>query len=75
MAEIDLIFTKENRIILVEVKRLSHPWRAFERIGKKQLIALHKNLILFSALFNKHEVKAYVCWVDQRNKATFIAME
>ena len=76
IAEIDLIFEKEDsegfQVLLIEVKSLNDPWRAFERIHKKQLTKLHKNFILFSLKFKKIKIKALVAWVDPQNKITFV---
>ena len=42
IAEIDLIFTKRERVLLVEVKRIDNPWRTFERIQKGTLRLLEE---------------------------------
>lgn len=76
IAEIDLIFEKEDseglHVLLIEVKSLNDPWRAFERIHQKQLKKLHQNLILFSLKFKNIRIKALVAWVDPQNKITFV---
>lgn len=76
IAEIDLIFEKEingeTHVLLIEVKSLNNSWRAFERIHKNQLLKLQKNCISFSMKFNKIKFKAYVVWVDNDNKITFV---
>lgn len=35
--EVDLIVEKAGRRVLLEVKLLDHSWRAFERVGTKQI--------------------------------------
>ena len=72
IAEIDLIFEKDNQVLLIEVKTLNNPWRAFQRIHKKQLFRLQKNFILFSQKFKKIKFRALVAWVDPQNKITFV---
>ena len=74
-AEIDLIFLKKNQVILVEVKKLDNSWRAFERIKQQQFQSLQKNLNLFNYHFSRLQVLAYVSWVDQENKVSFVAVE
>ncbi len=72
IAEIDLIFSKNNEILLVEVKRLDDGWRAFERIGKKQYQALQKNLVFLTTNLKTYRFIATVCWVDAENKVSFV---
>ena len=72
IAEIDLIFSKKNEILLIEVKKLDDPWRAFVRIHKKQYQKLQKNLIFLSTNIKKFNFKALVCWVDEKNKISFV---
>jgi|GEM_PF-4723237 len=73
IAEIDLIFEKNNKVLLIEVKTLNNSWRAFERIQKKQLSKLQSNLGLFSRQFHAYEFHAYVAWVDPQNRISFVA--
>ncbi len=72
IAEIDLIFSKKNEILLVEVKKLDNPWRSFERIHKNQLNKLRKNLIFLATNIRNYNFKATVCWVDQQNQVSFV---
>lgn len=72
IAEIDLIFSKNNEIVLVEVKKLDNGWRAFERIGKKQYQALQRNLVFLSTNLKSYRFIATVCWVDIENKISFV---
>ena len=72
IAEIDLIFEKENEILLIEVKTLNNSWRAFQRIENKQLSKLQKNFILFSRRYKTLNFRALVAWVDPQNKITFV---
>ena len=74
-SEIDLIFSKKNLLILIEVKKLDNSWRAFERIQTQQLQGLQKNLILFSYHFSGLKVSAYVSWVSWDYKVSFVAIE
>ncbi len=71
IGEIDLIFEKHDRVALIEVKKLSDPWRSFERISDSQTRKLHSNLILFSQAFRKYEIYAAICWVDADWKISF----
>ncbi len=72
VGEIDLIFTKLNRVVLIEVKALNNSWRAFERIGAKQTQKLQANLIFLSQNFKEFKFFASVCWVDQNRKVYFV---
>lgn len=75
ISEIDLIFSKEKKIILVEVKKLDEGWQAFERIGKKQFQGLQGNLNLFTYRFSEWHVRAYIAWVNRKNEVTFLSVE
>ena len=75
ISEIDLIFLKQNKIILVEVKKLDEDWQAFERISKKQFQTLQRNLNFFSYRFQKFEIRAFVAWVNRKNEITFLSLE
>ena len=72
IAEIDLIFSKESQVLLVEVKKLDNPWRSFERIKKSQYRSLQKNLIFLSTNLKKFSFIATVCWVDKNNVVSFV---
>lgn len=75
ISEIDLIFSKDKKIILVEVKKLDESWQAFERIGKKQFRGLWCNLNLFTYQFTEWQVLAYIAWVNRKNEVTFLSVE
>ncbi len=72
IAEIDLIFEKDEQVLLIEVKTLNDSWRAFGRIQEKQLTGLRKNFIFFSNRFKTFNFKVLVAWVDQKNQITFV---
>ena len=72
IAEIDLIFSKGHDVMLIEVKRLDDPWRAFERIGHLQVQALKKNLFFLSVNLKMYSFCAAVCWVDDQNRVSFV---
>ncbi len=74
-SEIDLIFSRNNQVLLIEVKRLSNDWRAFERIQARQFHRLQQNLSLFSYHFIQLKVSAYVSWVDWDYKVSFVPVE
>jgi Holliday junction resolvase-like predicted endonuclease len=74
IGEIDLIFEKKDRLLLIEVKKLNSSWRAFERIDLKQTQKLQRNLILFSQAFKDFKVFASLCWVDEKNKTYFVEL-
>ena len=67
IAEIDLVFEKDDKIILVEVKTLNTSWRSFQRIAPLQKNRLSLNLVLFSNFFKEKKVEAYVAWVEKNN--------
>ena len=72
IAEIDLIFSKKNEVLLIEVKTLDEPWRSFVRIKKSQYLKLQKNLVFLSTNIKKFDFKATVCWVDKKNQVSFV---
>lgn len=74
IAEIDLVFSKENKILIIEVKRLNAEWRSFERIQVKQIQKLQKNLIYLTYLIPSFQINAFVCWVDMKNKISFVSL-
>ena len=75
VSEIDLVFEKENKILLIEVKNLTERWRVFQRITPRQQLKLKANQLLFHLNFKGIEVRAYVAWVDQKNKISFCSVE
>lgn len=75
IAEIDLVFSKDNRVLLVEVKKLNDAWHAFERISSKQQLALKKNHIFLSMKMPRLQFDAYVVWVDRKNKISCVKIE
>jgi Holliday junction resolvase-like predicted endonuclease len=73
--EIDLIFEKEEKILLIEVKKLTNSWRSFQRIRQKQLLVLKTNRLLFLLNFKDKEIESYVAWVSQKNVITFCSVD
>ena len=71
VCEIDLVFEKENKILLVEVKKLTQTWRAFQRITPNQQLKLKANNLLFTLNFKDKKVESYVACVDQKNQISF----
>lgn len=74
-SEIDLVFEKEDSIILIEVKKLTNPWRSFQRISNRQKLALQANLLMFRLHFKDKKINAFVAWVDQKNKISFCSVD
>ncbi len=72
IGEIDLVFENDNKILLVEVKKLNNSWRAFERIDLRQQHKLQLNLIYFAKSYQTFRIFAQVCWVDQRGQVYFV---
>jgi Holliday junction resolvase-like predicted endonuclease len=60
IAEVDLIFQRDRRICLVEVKSLDNPWRSFQRISHRQIQKLILNQIHLSAWTKDFE---FYCWL------------
>jgi Holliday junction resolvase-like predicted endonuclease len=75
IAEIDLVFWGNQRLYLVEVKRLSSPWRSFERITQSQQKKLLLNQIYFSQQLPKIKTQALVAWVDAKNRISFVDLK
>ncbi len=72
VAEVDLIFLKNNRIFLIEVKALNHEWRAFDRVSKKQEVALVKNSLFLKSVRPQFEYRCYIAWVLPQGKVSFV---
>ncbi len=75
ISEIDLIFEKENKILLVEVKSLNENWRSFERIGGRQLDRLKQNKLSFAFLCRDKKIEALVAWVNKKNEISFVKID
>ncbi len=71
IAEIDLVFERDEKIVLIEVKKLNDDWRAFQRLHPQQQLRLQANLVLFSQKFKKYRIKAFVAWVRDRKPIVF----
>ena len=78
--EVDLIVEKAGRRVLLEVKLLDHSWRAFERVGTKQIQRL--KYVLFG--MRKHVLKdndlslrieGFVVFVLPNAKLHFISLD
>lgn len=72
VAEIDLMFGKENKIALIEVKSLNNSWRAFDRISDSQVQKLKANQLFLANSFKEFKFFASLCWVDGRGKVYFV---
>lgn len=73
--EVDLIAEKENRRILLEVKCLNESWRAFERVGSKQIQRL-KYVLLVTRKQNPFlKIEGYVVFVMPDRKLQFISLD
>ena len=70
-----MVFEKENKILLVEVKKLTQTWRAFQRITPNQQLKLKANNLLFTLNFKDKKVESYVAWVDQKNQISFCPIQ
>ncbi|MGZ3690460.1 MAG: YraN family protein [Pseudobdellovibrio sp.] len=75
ISEIDLVFEKNNKILLIEVKSLNENWRSFERIGGRQLDRLKQNKLVFSFLFKDKIIEACVAWVNRKNEISFVKID
>jgi Holliday junction resolvase-like predicted endonuclease len=75
IAEIDLIFEKRNKILLVEVKTLNNPWRAGQRISQRQLDKLRMNRTVLSYYRGNKKIEALIAWVETNNVITFCRLD
>ncbi|MBC7466932.1 MAG: hypothetical protein H7256_13165 [Bdellovibrio sp.] len=75
VAEVDLIFSKDDRIFLIEVKKLNDDWRAFQRVGRNQYFSLQKNLVYLSTRLPAFRFESFVCWVDRLNRISFVRVD
>jgi len=73
--EVDLIVEKENRRVLLEVKYLDNSWRAFERVGTKQIQRLKYVLLGMRKNLRNIRVDGYVVFVLQDGKLQFISLD
>lgn len=72
IAEIDLVFEKEEKIALIEVKKLSEDWRVFQRWHPLQQMRFQANIVLFSRKFQDKKIKGFVAWVRDRKPVVFV---
>lgn len=75
VAEIDLVFIKKEKVVLLEVKKLDQIWRSFQRIDPNQIQKLQKNRILFKSFFSNLDFLSYVVWVNSENRISFVEIE
>ncbi len=75
IAEIDLVFERYDKILLVEVKTLNDSWRAGQRLAPKQIEKLKANRMILSFYPKKKKVEAYVAWVQKNNVITFCSID
>lgn len=73
--EVDLIVEKENRKVLLEVKYLDDTWRAFERVGTKQIQRLMYVLLGMRKKLRNIKVEGYVVFVLKDGKLQFISLD
>ncbi|MES2801368.1 MAG: YraN family protein [Bdellovibrionota bacterium] len=73
--EVDLIVEKANRRVLLEVKYLDHSWRAFERVGTKQIQRLKYVLLGMRKKSGQLKVEGYVVFVLNDRKLHFISLD
>lgn len=75
-SETDLIFKKENKIKLVEVKSLHSEWMVFQRVNQNQINNMIKNMIdLKLRLKSKYEFECSVCYVLNNKEVIEVAIE
>ena len=73
--EVDLIVEKEKRRVLLEVKYLDDSWRAFERVGTKQIRRL-KYVLLGMRKRERHlKIEGYIVFVLRDGKLQFISLD
>ena len=75
LAEIDLIVQKNEKVVLIEVKKISNPWVVFERVSSKQIERLKLNRNLFAIKFKHKKIQAAVAWIDHKDKISFIKLD
>ena len=75
IAEIDLIFEKDQKIFLIEVKTLASPFAVFERIEKKQQQKLRANRVWLARRFPKMIFISLVAFVEADQKISFCSID
>lgn len=73
--EVDLIVEKANRRVLLEVKYLNHSWRAFERVGTKQIQRLKYVLLGMRRHERLLKVEGYIVFVLPDSRLHFISLD
>ena len=73
--EVDLIVEKANRRVLLEVKYLNHSWRAFERVGTKQIQRLKYVLLGMRRQERLLKIEGYVVFVLPDKQLHFISLD
>lgn len=75
IAEIDLVFEKKNKILLIEVKTLDDDWRVFQRLSLNQQLKYRLNLQLFLNKFKDKHTKAYIALVRKNKTIVFCEID
>jgi Holliday junction resolvase-like predicted endonuclease len=73
--EVDIIVEKDKRRVLLEVKHLDNTWRAFERIGTKQIQRLKYVLLGLRKIERTLKIEGYVVFVLNNEKLHFISLD
>lgn len=73
--EIDLIVVKDRRKVMLEVKYLDNPWRAFERVHRNQIRRLKRVLHGMRLRERNIKVEGYVVFVNSEKKMDFISLD
>lgn len=73
--EIDLIFRKENKIAIVEVKHLNDPWKSFDRVHSKQIGRLKQALLRARFANRKNAVNGCIAFVSPNQSLNFISLD
>lgn len=66
-SEVDLIFSKNNVVKLIEVKSLSHEWRVFDRISERQMNKLRLNRVLLANQFPEIKFESWIAFMESKN--------
>ena len=72
--EMDLLFQKQNKIALIEVKFLHDEWMVFERVAVKQVKRLTQNLLFFQNQLQNFSVKLFIALVNADGQIKWISL-
>jgi Holliday junction resolvase-like predicted endonuclease len=75
VCECDLIFEKDDQILLIEVKTIASAYNAFDRVGEKQLQKIRMNRHYLARCWPQKNFRAYIAFVQRDHTISFAAID